>query len=188
MPPLPRRSRTRGIGRSFLSFCVHICYVQMYNKGGSKCPHVSRHTGGETKSAQRSRGRPNVVPAVKDLDRRLPAALPAVLSPSVGILGWLRIDDPFGWPVTSAQPVEFGTSWPGWYAGVIVGGRPTATGLLRCMPPRWPGRNGGRLLLDASTSALWPIGGPPGRQWRNSGDIRSLRLSLLVFTGGDLPG
>lgn len=72
---------------------------------------------------------------VKDLDRRLAGCLPAVLSLFRLVYGLLFAGYGsmilFGWPVTSAQPVEFG-SWPGWYAGVIelVAGLLIATGLF----------------------------------------------------------
>lgn len=75
----------------------------------------------------------------------------------------LRIDDPFGWPVTSAQPVEFG-SWPGWYAGVIelVAGLLIATGLFtRAVAFVASGEMAVAYFWMHQPYALWPIGGPP---------------------------
>lgn len=104
---------------------------------------------------------------VKDLDRRLAGCLPAVLSLFRLVYGLLFAGYGsmilFGWPVTSAQPVEFG-SWPGWYAGVIelVAGLLIATGLFtRAVAFVASGEIAVAYFWMHQPYALWPIGGPP---------------------------
>ncbi len=104
---------------------------------------------------------------VKDLDRRLAGCLPAVLSLFRLVYGLLFAGYGsmilFGWPVTSAQPVEFG-SWPGWYAGVIelVAGLLIATGLFtRAVAFVASGEMAVAYFWMHQPYALWPIGGPP---------------------------
>ncbi|CKO85718.1 putative integral membrane protein [Mycobacterium tuberculosis] len=104
---------------------------------------------------------------VKDLDRRLAGCLPAVLSLFRLVYGLLFAGYGsmilFGWPLTSAQPVEFG-SWPGWYAGVIelVAGLLIATGLFtRAVAFVASGEMAVAYFWMHQPYALWPIGGPP---------------------------
>lgn len=125
---------------------------------------------------------------VKDLDRRLAGCLPAVLSLFRLVYGLLFAGYGsmilFGWPVTSAQPVEFG-SWPGWYAGVIelVAGLLIATGLFtRAVAFVASGEMAVAYFWMHQPYALWPIGGPPDGNGGTPAILFCFGFFLLVFT------
>lgn len=129
---------------------------------------------------------------VKDLDRRLAGCLPAVLSLFRLVYGLLFAGYGsmilFGWPVTSAQPVEFG-SWPGWYAGVIelVAGLLIATGLFtRAVAFVASGEMAVAYFWMHQPYALWPIGGPPDGNGGTPAILFCFGFFLLVFTGGGI--
>lgn len=115
---------------------------------------------------------------VKDLDRRLAGCLPAVLSLFRLVYGLLFAGYGsmilFGWPVTSAQPVEFG-SWPGWYAGVIEFVAFVASGEMAVA-----------YFWMHQPYALWPIGGPPDGNGGTPAILFCFGFFLLVFTGGGI--
>lgn len=129
---------------------------------------------------------------VKDLDRRLAGCLPAVLSLFRLVYGLLFAGYGsmilFGWPVTSAQPVEFG-SWPGWYAGVIelVAGLLIATGLFtRAVAFVASGEMAVAYFWMHQPYVLWPIGGPPDGNGGTPAILFCFGFFLLVFTGGGI--
>lgn len=91
-------------------------------------------------------------------------------------------------PVTSAQPVEFG-SWPGWYAGVIelVAGLLIATGLFtRAVAFVASGEMAVAYFWMHQPYALWPIGGPPDGNGGTPAILFCFGFFLLVFTGGGI--
>lgn len=126
----------------------------------------------------------------KDLDRRLAAYAPAVLSLFRLVYGLLFAAygsrSLFGWPVASPVTIPVG-SWPGWYAGLIelVTGLLIAAGLFtRAAAFIASGQMAVAYFWIHQPRALWPVADPPAGNGGSLAILFCFAFFLLVFAGG----